>query len=142
MFGALPFHGTDTLSRLLALLVDEPLPLRERNVEVPAELADLVTQLLVKNAAYRFPSARGVVEAIEVIESTYGFTSRPTPPPGSLSLHGLDTGETFDLGDAGGFIDEEEPETAAGPEEATAPNSWTGWRSWRANSWATMRSGR
>ena len=75
--GRLPFHGTDTISRLLALSVDEPPPVRELNVEVPESLADLVTQLLVKNPLHRFPSASAVVEAVEIIENA-GFPRDPT----------------------------------------------------------------
>ena len=116
--GVLPFQGKDTLSRLLALSVDEPRPLRDLNVEAPAALADLVAQLLVKNPAHRFPSARGVVDAIEVIESSHGYSSHPTPPPSAAPLQGLEGGGVLRLDDGKTLFEDEERESAVPPEEA------------------------
>ncbi len=114
--GRLPFHGTDTVSRLVALSVDEPPPVRELNVEVPEALADLLVQLLVKNPLHRFPSASGVVDAVEIIENAFGFWSGPThltrPASGGFSA----PGELF--AGAAPVLEDEEARPASGP---TAP---------------------
>jgi serine/threonine protein kinase len=119
--GRLPFHGTDTLSRLLALSVDEPPPVRELNVEVPEALADLVAQLLVKNPLHRFPTASGVVEAVEVIENTFGFRSGPTYSSGTASGLLPAASDLFSLGDAEAVLEEKDARTLPGSDAADRP---------------------
>jgi len=113
--GHLPFQGTDTLSRLMSLAADEPRPIREFNAAVPAELAALVTQLLAKNPDHRFPTARGLVEAIEVIEAAHGFAGRPA---GSPSRTASAPGEALDLGDATVGFEDEDADAPSAPEAA------------------------
>jgi serine/threonine protein kinase len=112
--GRLPFHGTDTLSRLLALSMDEPPPVRELNAEVPESLADLTAQLLVKNPLHRFPSASGVVEAVEVIENTFGFWGCPKHSSGAASGLLPATSDLFSLDDAEAALEEEDARTSPG----------------------------
>ncbi len=109
--GCLPFQGTDTLSRLLSLAADEPRPIRDLNAAVPAELAALATQLLAKNPNHRFPTARGVVEAIEIVEAGQGFATRPAASP---------SGNVLDLGDASVGFEDENADTLPAQEEAEA----------------------
>ncbi len=119
--GRLPFQGADTLSRLVALSVDEPPPVRELNVEVPEALADLVTQLLVKNPLHRFPSASGVVDAVEVIENAYGFWSGPTNSFGSGSGVLPAASDLFSKTDAEPILEEEEAGASPASEATDQP---------------------
>ena len=113
--GHLPFQGTDTLSRLLSLAADEPRPVRDLNAAAPAELAALVTQLLAKVPDHRFPSARGVVDAIEVIEAAQGFAARPAASP---SRTASSPGDVLDLGDANVGFEDDAADTVTGQEAA------------------------
>ena len=81
--GEMPFKGTDTISILSALALDDPPPPVSLNPAVPAELSDLVMQLLAKKAEERPESAKAVAEAIREIEAQTGertarFGSRRT----------------------------------------------------------------
>jgi serine/threonine protein kinase len=119
--GRLPFHGTDTLSRLLALAADDPLPVRELNVEVPETLADLVAQLLVKNPLHRFPTAQGVVEAVEVIENSCGSWGGPAHCSATGSGILPTASELFTLGGAEALLEEEDAKTAPESNAANGP---------------------
>jgi serine/threonine protein kinase len=119
--GRLPFHGTDTISRLLALSVDEPPPVRELNAEVPESLADLTAQLLVKNPLHRFPSASGVVEAVEVIENTFGFWGAPKHSSGAASHSLPAASDLFRLEDAEAALEEEDARTSPGVDAEEQP---------------------
>ena len=110
--GCLPFHGTDTLSRLLAISADEPPPVRELNVEVPEALADLVTQLLVKNPLHRFPTASGVVEAVEVIENSVGLWAGPAHLSATGSGLLPTASDLFSGGDGKAVCEEEDARTS------------------------------
>ena len=58
--GQLPFKGIDTVSTLMAIASDEPTPPQTINVEISAELSDLILKLLAKDPADRFGTgARG-----------------------------------------------------------------------------------
>jgi serine/threonine protein kinase len=65
--GELPFHGTDTLSALVAVVMDTPVPPRERNSLVPQGLSDLVTRLLAKKPEDRPASAHTVAQMLQAI---------------------------------------------------------------------------
>jgi WD40 repeat protein/serine/threonine protein kinase/DNA-directed RNA polymerase subunit RPC12/RpoP len=62
------FKGHNMVTVLRALAVDNPPPLSEVDRQVPGALSELVTCLLAKEPAGRPPSARAVVEALQVIE--------------------------------------------------------------------------
>src|SRR5262249_45645638 len=55
--GRLPFGGANTLAALSSLATDTPRPVRDLNPAVPPALAELVMQLLAKEAAHRPASA-------------------------------------------------------------------------------------
>ena len=77
--GRLPFEGTDTISILAALALEEPPAPRQLNAEVPPGLSRLVMQLLAKNPADRPESARAVVESLASLKAE---VSLPTPKAG------------------------------------------------------------
>ncbi len=77
--GELPFKGADTMSTLTALAVDDPVPPRELNPDLPPPLADLIVRLLNKNPESRPASARAVAEALAEIER--GPTAQGARPP-------------------------------------------------------------
>ncbi len=62
--GELPFSGSDAVSTLLAIATEQPVPLRERNPAVSAELAKIVMQLLAKRPEDRPASAGDVLQAL------------------------------------------------------------------------------
>src|ERR1019366_2693806 len=77
--GERPFKGNNTVSILMALAMSNPQPPVSLNLEVPAELSDLVMQLLAKKPDDRPESAKMVVEKLQEIE---GQTAETTAPPG------------------------------------------------------------
>jgi serine/threonine protein kinase len=83
--GQQPFHGKDTMSTLLALSRDHPMPPCLVNLEVPPGLSDLIEKLLAKKPADRPASARAVVEAIRAIEN--GEAREAATPP-AKTRHG------------------------------------------------------
>ncbi len=83
--GNLPFKGTDVMSRLVSLVMDDPPPLWETAPDIPPALNDLVLQLLAKNPAERFPSASAVVEAIKHLEGRLTGTASAAAPTADLS---------------------------------------------------------
>jgi serine/threonine protein kinase len=66
--GRLPFHGSDVMSRLVSLVMDEPAPLWETASDTPRELSELVLSLLAKTPSERPPSAHAVVVALTELE--------------------------------------------------------------------------
>jgi formylglycine-generating enzyme required for sulfatase activity len=80
--GEMPFKGSDTLSILSSLALDDPAPPISINPELPTELSDLVMQLLAKMAEERPQSANAVVESLRQIEAQAGDrTTRLEPRP-------------------------------------------------------------
>jgi formylglycine-generating enzyme required for sulfatase activity len=77
--GELPFKGHDTMSVLMALAADTPVPLRQLNADVPEPLSALVMRLLAKEPQQRPVSAQLVADALEEIEK--GQHPPPTRPP-------------------------------------------------------------
>jgi formylglycine-generating enzyme required for sulfatase activity len=66
--GEMPFKGSDTLAIIAALALDNPPPPLSLNGELPAELSDLVMQLLAKQPEDRPESASKVVKALQELE--------------------------------------------------------------------------
>jgi serine/threonine protein kinase len=66
--GQMAFNGNDSVSTLLAVATEEPLPPQEVKPDVPAALSDLVIQLLAKDPDDRPGSADEVVYALSAIE--------------------------------------------------------------------------
>ncbi len=69
--GRLPFQGTDTLSMLHSLAVDEPPPARKLNPQVPSELSDFIAKLLHKDPLQRPWSAENVASRLAPIASSW-----------------------------------------------------------------------
>jgi WD40 repeat protein len=66
--GRMPWKGENAMATLMAIASEEPVGVQELNPDLPLPLADLVMQLLAKDAAGRPRSAKAVAEAIQAIE--------------------------------------------------------------------------
>ena len=62
--GELPFKGPNTLAILSALANKTPVPVREKNPDVPPALADLIMRLLAKTPGDRPQTAAEVAAAL------------------------------------------------------------------------------
>src|SRR5947209_479290 len=71
--GREPFRRDDVMATLMALALDEPLPIRQFNPEAPQALVDLVNKLMSKAADGR-PALMGTVSKTltEIARSLYG----------------------------------------------------------------------
>ncbi len=67
--GQQPFHGSDTISTLLAVATQQPPPPSQTNPDLPPELSDLVMNLLEKDPARRPASAAAVIELLRALEN-------------------------------------------------------------------------
>jgi len=65
--GVRPFSGSDTYSILTSLAVDDPAPPNFVNSTIPAELSDLIMQLLAKAPEKRPANSRAVFEALRTV---------------------------------------------------------------------------
>ncbi len=68
--GQMPFKGKDTVSTLVSVATDTPQAPAEIQPEVPAELSDLVMELLAKKPEDRPESARVVAERLAALATT------------------------------------------------------------------------
>jgi serine/threonine protein kinase len=66
--GRLPFSGNTTIAVLTSLATDNPMSPQLVNSELPAELSDLIMQLLTKDPAGRPASTKEVAERLGKIE--------------------------------------------------------------------------
>jgi serine/threonine protein kinase len=89
-----PFAAQDALSTMVAVATKNPPTPQMHNFDVPAELSDLIMQLLEKESAKRPLSALGVAESLEQIErqlrggggaSTTGKKSSAVPNRGDVA---------------------------------------------------------
>ena len=89
--GRLPFQGTDVLSILRSLAVDDPPLAHSLNKEVPAELSTLIAELLHKNRDQRPASAAAVAARLAEIEAARGrrVAGSGKRPPSTKWLIGL-----------------------------------------------------
>jgi serine/threonine protein kinase len=81
--GKLPFQGADLLATLRALAVDDPVPARSVNRQVPEPLSRLICELLEKSPERRPASAQVVVERLAAMErdpTGAGATESWSPP--------------------------------------------------------------
>jgi len=69
--GTPPFAGPSTLAILSALANKTPVPVREKNPDVPPVLADLIMRLLAKAPGERPQTAAEVAETLRRIEQDY-----------------------------------------------------------------------
>jgi serine/threonine protein kinase len=66
--GKHPFSAADALSTMMAVAKKDPTTPQMQNFDVPAELSDLIMQLLEKEPANRCNSAQAVVDSLQDIE--------------------------------------------------------------------------
>jgi hypothetical protein len=66
--GRLPFRGNSTMAVLTSLAMDTPVAARSVNADVPAELSELIMELLAKDPAARPPTARAVGDRLLALE--------------------------------------------------------------------------
>jgi serine/threonine protein kinase len=86
--GRLPFEGPTTMSVLMALGTEEPVPVRELNPAVPAPLAAVIHQLLAKKPGDRPASADEVVKRLRAIANGTAVAAplaEPVPEARSVS---------------------------------------------------------
>jgi ABC-type branched-subunit amino acid transport system substrate-binding protein len=81
--GQPPFTGPNVMTILKAVATEEPKPIRKLNPEVPAELANIVMQLLAKNPEERYQNALEVAEDLQALGLA---PSRLTPSSGTRRL--------------------------------------------------------
>lgn len=86
--GEIPFKAETTVGTLMALALNTPVAPDQRNESVPAELSQLVMQLLEKDPAHRPNSALEVTRLLTEIEQS----------PGTLSHRALAQGSQLDAG--------------------------------------------
>jgi hypothetical protein len=67
--GRLPLLSNSIPGQLIAIIVQEPKPIRELNPEVPEPLADLIHQLLAKEPRHRPNSAAGLANRLEEVRA-------------------------------------------------------------------------
>jgi serine/threonine protein kinase len=84
--GRLPFEGGTPAEVLASILRDEPLPLALEGQAAPAGLEAVVRRCLAKDPGARYPTAREVAEALEVVLAalkpsgmTHGRPREPKP---------------------------------------------------------------
>jgi hypothetical protein len=68
--GIRPFTGNSSMAVLTALAVDKPSPIRERSPHIPQPLADLIMELLAKQADMRPQSAEEVLDRLGQMAET------------------------------------------------------------------------
>jgi histidine kinase len=69
--GEVPFTGSDAMEVVHAHLAQKPVPLIEKNPDLPPVLSDIVDRLLAKNADDRYQSARGLKHDLERCLAAY-----------------------------------------------------------------------
>jgi len=73
------FNTQDALSTMMAVATKNPIVPQMHNFDVPAELSDLIMELIEKDPARRTSSAQAVVESLQQIERQIrGETVAPT----------------------------------------------------------------
>jgi hypothetical protein len=84
--GDLPFNAPNTPSMLVKHLSERPVPVDERRIDLPPDLARVIMILLEKDPANRFPDAESVVTALS---SGVMPTLRTAQAPASVPAYGM-----------------------------------------------------
>ena len=84
--GDLPFNAPNTPSMLVKHLSERPVPVEDRRLDLPPDLARVIMILLEKDPANRFPDATSVVTALS---SGVMPTLRTAQAPASVPAYGL-----------------------------------------------------
>ena len=79
--GQFPFPDGSSAEKMMAHQFKEPTPIRDLNPDVPAELVDVVTQLMQKVPENRFANAAAVVEALQPFADLPAASAAAPPPP-------------------------------------------------------------
>lgn len=79
--GVKPFASTNTMIVLTELATCDPRPIRDRNPAIPAELSDLVMQLMAKKPEARPASAEAVLDRLQLIR-----VEEPAAPPVAIPV--------------------------------------------------------
>jgi serine/threonine-protein kinase len=66
--GNLPFIGESTASLFQSMAKDKPVPVSQKNKEIPESLSKLIDKMMEKKPANRPANATEVAEALEAIE--------------------------------------------------------------------------
>jgi len=66
--GTVPFHGDSAVETLHAILKEEPIPLRDRDEQMPSHLDDIVRHCLEKDRDMRFQSAHDLAFSLELVQ--------------------------------------------------------------------------
>ncbi len=77
--GRTPFRGETAIDTLLAVVSEQPRPIRELNPRIPQPLIDLVDSLLAKKPADRPESARVVVDVLQGMQRQMANTAIADP---------------------------------------------------------------
>jgi serine/threonine protein kinase len=82
-----PFAGPDGISTMMAIATEAPTPPQVRNLDVPADLSNLIMQLLEKDPAKRCGSAQEVADALAQIErgEAAPVITKPVVPAAAVS---------------------------------------------------------
>jgi serine/threonine protein kinase len=115
--GDLPFKGTDPISTLMAVAMEQPPAPIQLNPEVPPALSGLVMELLAKNPAERPVSAQDVIRRLRDIEQGTMVQGNESVPadvlPAAVESAGQEKDKTLPLAEA----------VPAGPAEANVGSS-------------------
>jgi hypothetical protein len=84
--GDLPFNAPNTPSMLVKHLSERPIPVEDRRLDLPPDLARVIMILLEKDPANRFPDATSVVTALS---SGVMPTLRTAQAPASVPAYGM-----------------------------------------------------
>ncbi|HUQ98614.1 MAG TPA: protein kinase [Gemmatimonadaceae bacterium] len=84
--GDLPFNAPNTPSMLVKHLSERPVPIEDRRLDLPPDLARVIMILLEKDPANRFPDATSVVTALS---SGVMPTLRTAQAPASVPAYGM-----------------------------------------------------
>jgi eukaryotic-like serine/threonine-protein kinase len=90
--GDLPFNAPNTPSMLVKHLSERPVPVEDRRMDLPPDLARVIMILLEKDPANRFPDAESVVTALSSgVMPTLRTAQAPAGVPayGMIGSHGL-----------------------------------------------------
>jgi hypothetical protein len=89
--GEPPFVANSTPAILVKHISERPIPIEQRRVDVPPDIANIIMMLLEKEPANRFPSAGAVVTALDTgrvprVERTSATAQATAPALGSAHL--------------------------------------------------------
>ena len=98
--GDLPFNAPNTPSMLVKHLSERPIPVDERQPDLPRDLAGVIMLMLEKDPANRFPDAESVVVALSsgVMPTLRTAQSAATASPMGLASYGSAGGTAMSRG--------------------------------------------